>query len=106
VTYSPALTDDRAVTYPLSGFDPENGDWMYVPAPNGLIGLGHDLYLIKDTRTVNVTFNVPVGESVVSLDMLKPPNRVFDWHFRLVRGPIDQALDLADALNVHPIAVY
>ena len=106
IVYSPALTDDLIVSYDLSSFEPENGAWMYVPCPNGLIGLGPDLFLIKDTSTVNVTFNVPVDEPVVSLDMLKPPNRVFEWRFLLVIGPADLAVKKADAMNVHPVEVY
>jgi hypothetical protein len=106
VTYSPALTDNNIVSYPLSSFDPENGAWMYVPAPNGIIGLGGGVFLIKDTSTVNVAFNVPVGEPVVSLDMLKPPNRVFDWRFKLVTDGADHALRVADELNVHPREVF
>jgi hypothetical protein len=106
VTYSPALTDDKIVSYPLASFDPENGDWMYIPAPNGLVGLGGGMFLIKDTRTVNVTFNVPVGEKVVSLDMLKPPNRVFDWRLILVTDGPEHALQVADEMNVHRKDVY
>lgn len=105
ITYSPALTDNEVVMYPLSAFSPENGAWMYIPAPNGLIGLGNGLFLIKDTSTVNVTFNVPIGEPVVSLDMLKPPNRVYEWKFLLIKGSADDALAAADALNVRPIVI-
>lgn len=79
---------------------------MYIPAPNGIIGLGGGMFLIKDTSTVNVAFNVPVGEPVVSLDMLKPPNRVFDWRFKLVTDGADHALRVADELNVHPRVVF
>lgn len=101
ITYSPALLDGETVSIKASEFTPEK-DWLYLPAPNGLIGLGDDLFLIKNTSTVHVAYHFRVAEKVVSLDMLKPANEVYVWEFKIVKGGVDKALKIADEMNVHP----
>lgn len=103
--YSSGLLDDRIVSYPFEDFDLEK-EKVYLPAPNGLIGTGKNLFLIKHNETVHVAWEVDTGGKTVALRMLHPPNREYRWVVSIVEGTADAALDVARSTNIFPPVIF
>ncbi|MEW6201022.1 MAG: hypothetical protein AB1546_03540 [bacterium] len=100
IVYSPALTDDVVISYPQDKFEPELNTF-YLPAPNGLIGLEENLFLIKHTETVHVAYEYSLKEKTIALRMLHPPNGKYEWRLSIVKGSKDDALKEANLINTY-----
>ncbi|MDP8224883.1 MAG: hypothetical protein P9L99_16105 [Candidatus Lernaella stagnicola] len=95
-----ALIDDEIQTYSRSDFV---FDWWFLPGPIGLIGLGDGWWVIKDTSTVHVAAEITSADSDVTFeDMSVPYFESATWVFYVLEGSDDEALNLADRINVHP----
>ncbi|HEY3353061.1 MAG TPA: hypothetical protein VGQ83_07415 [Polyangia bacterium] len=102
IAYSPALLESEVVSYPRTAFAPDVT--LALPLANGLIGLGPDLWLIKDLHTVHVAAVLAPGAASVELhDMTFPSAESATWSFELIAGSAETALALARALNVAPV---
>ncbi len=102
VAYSPGLMDDVVRSYPFSAFEFQD-DHVWLPVPNGLIGLGNDWYVIKHARLENLAARVNVTtptigfwDETVRLDLAPT------WQFDVLQGTAADALAVANALNIAP----
>jgi len=95
-----ALIDDEIRAY---SFDDFAFAYYYLPAPIGLIGLGNDWWVIKDTGTVHVAAYVePHADSLRFEDLTAPWFETIPWVFYVMQGTETEALEFADRINVHP----
>jgi hypothetical protein len=99
IGYSPGLVEDRFVEYPLAAFDFEN---ITLPLANGLIEVAPGRFLVKHLQTVHL--GAVVDRAALQLrfrdETAIPDAQVMS--FTLVDGSADDALAVADRLNVHP----
>jgi hypothetical protein len=104
VIFSPAGLDDELFNYPIDEFDFKRTS---MPLPNGIIGLGQDTYVIKhnaygDTH-IACTLNFAQNPATAGFLVLNPPSdALFLWRFSLFKGSPEEALYLAQSLNVFP----
>ncbi|MFZ5469992.1 MAG: hypothetical protein ACOZIN_11205, partial [Myxococcota bacterium] len=101
IAFMSALDEERWVDYPASAFGaPEHT----LPLPTGLVALGPNRYLIKDTREVHLAALVRPAEQVVEfLDnsgRLDEPQR---WRFEVVDGELSRAMAVAAQVNLTPV---
>lgn len=104
VHYSPGLIEDEIVNIPLADFD-LLADRMYLPLTNGLIGLGPDLWLIKDCRTVHLAARIDTSVAPVTIEFINettPAAGGVTWIFYVLKGTAEEALGLARLINTHP----
>lgn len=99
IVYSPALMEDKIVEYPLEEFAFE---YTYLPLPNGLIGLGKDVYLIKHNSKNHIAVRIGKKRKTVEIDLLNPPKEPFTYQFSLVFGDQEFALEQAGKINLYP----
>lgn len=105
IIYSPALLDTTVVRVPLKNLLTEKND-IYIPAANGLLGLGKDFYIIQKTDTVRLAYRITIEPRTAGIDMRKPPNSTYDWTLFIVRGTDADALKVANRWNVTPMVRY
>lgn len=99
IEYSPALADDTILSLDRSTFV---FDHFYLPLANGLIGLGGDLYVIKDQAYVHCAAQIsPDDPDVAFRDETAAWNESHRHVYYLVEGK-QAALDFANNLNVSP----
>jgi hypothetical protein len=106
--YCPALMETEPRIYSLEEFD-FGRTWLGLP--NGLIGLGNDIYIIKHNSfgnthiaaTINRDNQFPVNGNTVSFMTLNPPRCTYYWRFSIYKGSLENAVDLANRLNVGPV---
>jgi len=109
LAYSPALQEDRVLTTPMADYDfaletpPLKGPShrICLGAPNGLIGLGGDRWLLKDVGMVHVAACVHAG-GVSFEDQTQPNQDPVTWHFYWFEGSEADALAFARTRNVEP----
>ena len=102
--YSPGLVEDRITATPLADFD-LFADQLYLPLANGLIGIGPDLWMVKDCRTVHLAARVAGADSewtVEFIDETVPPAGNVQWVFYVFKGTAEEALGFARLINTHP----
>lgn len=105
IVYSPGLMEDTLVDYALSEFTFQMGE-VYLPLPNGVIGLGDDWYVIKHVVHTHLTARVDAGKPIIEfIDRTMPYNKEAFWKFDLFKGSKEDALKLANRLNIHPVVV-
>jgi hypothetical protein len=113
--YTPGLSDNEVIQQPLSGFTLQSvatsgsyglGDKIFLPLPNGLIGLGNDWWVIKHCDSVHLAAVVPWklnGQRTVSfLDETAIPDESRTWVFSVFQGTSEQALAIASRINTFP----
>jgi len=106
LAYSPALIEDAVRSYPLDAFTFQNGE-VYLPLPNGLIGLGDNLWVIKHVREQHIAARVaPADPTVAFIDATPQVLTEDTWVFELVQGTAAQALAVAHRLNITPVVVF
>ena len=104
--YSPALIEDEVRSYTMADFTFLE-DQAFLPLANGLIGLGDDLWLIKHTRSVHIAARIsPSDDHVRFIDAAILPTTSGTWEFDVFRGSADDALAIANALNIDPLVWY
>ena len=111
VIITPALTNDAVVEYPFTAFVfRPDADYisktadLYVPAANGLIGLGSGWWVIRDNTTVMIAPRIPVKAQVVQfIDQTADPVTQQTWIFQVMKGTAADALAAANRLNETPI---
>ncbi len=103
VEYSPGLLDDVVRSYPFSAFKFQE-DHVWLPVPNGLIGLGKSWYVVKHARLENLAARVSVttpemafSDETVRLDLAPT------WQFDVLQGTATDALAVAKELNIAPV---
>ncbi len=102
IRYSPALIEDEVVDYGFDEFAWNRGDF-YLPLANGLIGLGDDLWLIKDTRAMHLAARLAPDDDFVRFrDETVQPDESYFWRLLLCRGSAAEALAEATKLNIWP----
>jgi hypothetical protein len=98
-----ALRRHVEADFALSGDARSDGVWY--PAADGLVGLGGDRFLVKDTASVHLAWGWPAGEdrndAVVLRDETQPAHLPVTWRFRYVEGEA-AALRWADR-NLRPV---
>ena len=102
--YSPALAEDEVVEYPFDDFSFQFPE-VYLPLPNGLIGLGNDWWVIKHCTTVNLAARVPTDpteEYIQFVDETADPVEPQQWTFTVVHGTKEEALAQARRINTQP----
>lgn len=105
IIYSPALMEETVLSYDFDDFAFQTGE-IYLPLANGLIGLGDDWWVIKDTRIVHIAARVPnsVGEEIIQfIDETVDPVAGAFWRFVVFQGSEADALALARRMNTHPL---
>jgi hypothetical protein len=102
IAYSPGLLDDVVRSYPFSAFEFQQ-DHVWLPVPNGLIGLGNGWYVVKHARLENLAARVNVKAPEIAFSdetvrlALAPT-----WQFEVLQGTAEDALAVAKHLNVAP----
>lgn len=97
VRYSPAGLDGEVAEVPWDAVGVK-GAWLALP--NGLVGLGHDLWLIQDHAQGFACCHVTPGEAAFEVE--GGARLSHDWRFLVVRG-WRQALVMALRTNVCPV---
>ncbi|MBW1807769.1 MAG: hypothetical protein JRJ87_06200 [Deltaproteobacteria bacterium] len=101
---TPGLTAADAIYYPFSEFDFQEGR-ISLPVANGLVGIGEDLWLVKQTSSVHIAATFLIGnESVRFIDDTLDPDTKVSWIFWIVEGNKNVAVEFADRINLHPVA--
>ena len=106
IEYSPGLLDDVVRSYPFSAFEFKD-DHVWLPVPNGLIGLGKNWYVVKHARRENLAARVNVlapeiafSDETVRLELTPT------WQFELLQGTAADALAVATQLNTAPLVDF
>lgn len=106
ITYSPGLIDDTVVSYDFDDFSFQKEE-IYLPLPNGLIGLGNDWWVIKQCRSVHLAARVPSSlsdeKTVQFIDETADPLGNVEWNFIVFTGSQEDALKLARRINTNPL---
>lgn len=108
LVYCPALMEDEPRRYNLDQFDFGR---TWIGLPNGLIGLGKDTYVIKhnyfgDTHiaaTLSLDNQFKENGNAVCFMTLNPPRKKYNWRFSFFKGKLEDAVALANKINVNPI---
>ena len=100
---TPGLIEDDAFFHPMTEFDFQEGA-ISLPVANGLVGLDTDLWLIKQTSSVHIAATFLMDGKVRFIDDTLDPEGGASWTFWIVEGTKTDALELADRLNLHPVA--
>ena len=93
--------EGRLVSYPLSEFLP---DEIFLPLTNGLIAANSDTYLIKHNDTMHVACCIDKERRQIRFQV-ENTNASHNWTMTLFRGTEENALQLANAINVWPTVV-
>ncbi|MBY0471682.1 hypothetical protein K2X30_10995 [bacterium] len=102
VIYSPALLEDELKTYAFNQFTFKD---MWLPLSNGLIGLGNDFYVIKNTSNAHIAARINKKKPWISFEVRNPKLRHYQWQFTVFKGSEQEALDQANRLNVYPTII-
>lgn len=105
LVYGSALLEDQVFNYPIEKFDFEK-DRIYLPAPDGLIGIDEGMFLIKHNETVHVAWEFSASEKTVALRMLRPPNGDYHWVVSIVKGTADAVMNEVRRINTFPPVVF
>jgi len=100
---TPGLIEDEAFFHPMTNFEFQEGA-ISLPVANGLVGLDTDLWLIKQTSTVHMAATFLMDGKVRFIDDTMDPEKGASWTFWILEGSKADALELADRLNLHPVA--
>jgi len=100
---TPGLVEDDAFFHPFSDFEFQEGA-ISLPVANGLVGLDTDVWLIKQTSTVHIAATFLMDQKVRFIDNTLDPEDGASWTFWIVEGSKEEALELANRLNLHPVA--
>jgi hypothetical protein len=102
IQFSPALQDDQLLSYTREDFVFEH---FYLPLANGLIGLGDNLFLIKDTAYCHLAAQIfTASPDVVFRDETAGWEESNRYVFYIVEGE-EAALEFANLLNVTPTLI-
>jgi len=105
IIYSPALMEETVRSYDFDEFSFQTGE-IYLTLSNGLIGLGDNWWVIKDTRIVHIAARVPnaAAEDIIQfIDETADPVTGAFWRFVVFQGSQAEALALARRMNTHPL---
>ncbi len=98
--YCPALQEEEPVTRYREDFVWEH---FILPLANGMIGLGPDRWLIKDTGRVHVGAFVFADNAEIRFrDETAMRHETENWRFYLLEGSVEQAVTFANRLNIRP----
>ena len=106
IEYSPALLDDEVRKYAYAAFTFQT-DHIWVPIPNGLIGLGliggKNWYVVKHARSENLAARIDVKKPIITFsDETVRLDLAPTWQFEVLQGPAKDALAVAKELNIAP----
>jgi hypothetical protein len=96
IVYSPALLEDQVVRIPLDQIKPSD---FYVGAPNGLAGLGKDLWLIRDNKAGTVAMGIDMVNRRIHFRVQKAQGKEIFYRIYILKGSEKAALEFANALN-------
>ena len=103
IAYSPGLIEDEVRTYTFDDFSLQSGEF-YLPLPNGLVGLGGDLWVIKHVREQHIAARLAPEEDTVAFIDATPQVLTEDiWVFDVFMGTAEEALALANRINTWPM---
>ncbi|MHA1999325.1 MAG: hypothetical protein ACTSU9_14495 [Promethearchaeota archaeon] len=106
IIFCPALMENDLWELPLSSFKiQETIGKTFLPLPNGLIGIGEGLYLIKHNLHGNTHIAATVDTKRKTVGFLQdcPPATLHSrWKFSLLKGERESAVKRANELNVMP----
>lgn len=105
IEYSPGLLETEVRSYPFSAFKFKQNK-VFLPLPNGLIGLGDGWYAIKHVRVVHVALRVVPEDKVMAFVDTTIPLTPTTWQFEVVHGTAAEALAIANRINIHPLVRY
>ncbi|MHA1370851.1 MAG: hypothetical protein ACTSRA_14210, partial [Promethearchaeota archaeon] len=80
----------------------------FLPLPNGMLGIGDDLFIIKHNNYFNthIAATINVRERWAGFLQDAPPTKLKSrWKFSIIKGPAKHILVRANELNVHPIVL-
>ncbi|MBI5525578.1 MAG: hypothetical protein HY897_04525 [Deltaproteobacteria bacterium] len=105
VEYTPALldhydADKAAVKYPSSEF---LQPIMWIPAANGLVGLGGGEYLVKHCGHLHLAVGIDKGPpGAIRFKDENAPLEPFEWRLSVVTGDAAAGYEWAKKINTHP----
>ncbi|HYP13117.1 MAG TPA: hypothetical protein VEQ63_04275, partial [Bryobacteraceae bacterium] len=98
VGYSPSGLEQELVTIPFDQLRPRA---VHVPAANGLVQVGEESFVIKDTSTVHLAARIDRDTELVEFVVDgAAPGKETAWRFWLFRGTAAAAVDMANKLNM------
>jgi hypothetical protein len=105
IVYSPALEEDQQRDLTPDQF--VDGLEHTLPTPNGLVALGPNHWLLKDTRQVHLAALVRPKQHEVELrDESIRADEPAHWRIEILTASPQRALELANRLNVTPVLQY
>ncbi|MGM0577684.1 MAG: hypothetical protein ACQEXJ_18300 [Myxococcota bacterium] len=106
IRYSPGLIEDEVREYPFDAFSFEVGE-VWLPLANGLIGLGDGWWAIKHVRTNHHGVRLaPADPFIQFVDENIHREDPATWIFEVFQGSAEDALDLANRINIDPVVYY
>ncbi|MSQ84148.1 MAG: hypothetical protein EXR77_14915 [Myxococcales bacterium] len=99
--YSPGLLETELRTVKLADLQLTAGE-LFLPLPNGIIGLGDGWYAIKQVRSVHLAARVAEKDKVVEFIDFTAPKPAHSWQFLVVKGTAAEALEIANRGNIWP----
>jgi hypothetical protein len=97
--FSPALMENEIVMYKLDVFNP---GLIYLPLPNGIIGLREDLFIIKHNEFMNIACCIDKEKSKIRFAVSNPKKKQTYWVLTVFNGVAEDALSLAERINISP----
>lgn len=98
-----ALVDDAPASYAREDFTFSE---FQLALPVGMISLGTDRFLVADQASVHLAATItPTSGDVVFRDETQPADAGVTWVFHVIEGTAEDAVALADAVNVRRAVV-
>ena len=100
ILYSPALIEDKTVKLDLAEFNPAQ---LYLPLPNGLLGIEDKLFIIKHNEFMNICCCIDKSASKIRYEIENPKPMFVTWVLTVIKGSKKEALGLANRINISPL---
>jgi hypothetical protein len=96
IEYSPAMLENEVRTISINDI---KHNPIHLAIPNGLIGLGDGLYLIRDNNFGVLASRIDIDGKKISYQALNPTENELHMRFYLVKGDQATALTWANMIN-------
>ncbi|HIN86950.1 MAG TPA: hypothetical protein EYN06_10740 [Myxococcales bacterium] len=105
IQYTPSLTEKEMTvrTFPLSEYAfAKNNKRFGLPLSNGLLGIGPQMTLVLDQRSVYLAANIEKGR-VIFEDRTVPAQAASEWRFRFYPEAAEKVVAIAFVTNVQRV---
>jgi hypothetical protein len=97
VEYSPAMMEDLPLrVIPVKEL---KGNVIHLALPNGLIGLGNGMYLVRDNNAGIVAARVDFPARQIAFEVQKGREKSYSFRFYLLKSSVEEAHKFANEVN-------